>query len=417
MLLFTRRLFPLFVTQFLGAFNDNVFKNSLVILITYSLASGANARLLITIASGLFILPFFIFSATAGQLADKYDRAFIARITKIIEVLVMIMATFGFYIGNASVLIGILFASGVQSTFFGPVKYAILPQLLAKDELLTGNAYIESGTFLAILLGTIIGGLLIILPNGPQLVSYTLLSIAVFGVLASRYIPKAPAPDKSLSINPNIATETIKILRYCRHNMRVLYCILAISWFWLIGATFLAQFPTFVKDYLHAEAKIVTLFLTLFTVGIAIGTFLCAKLQRGQIKTFLVPYAAIGMSVFIIDLYFASNHKFYNNLHALLSYEQFLHMVPSMRVMLDILLLSIFGGVYIVPLYTVVQHESDNRFRARIIAGLNVYNALFMVTSALFVIAMLTFQRSIPEAFLALGIFNIIVVLLLFRFL
>lgn len=417
MLFFSRRLFPLFVTQFLGAFNDNVFKNSLVILITYSLASGEKARMLITIAAGLFILPFFIFSATAGQLADKYDRAFIARMTKILEVIVMIMAAVGFYIGNPWLLIAILFASGMQSTFFGPVKYAMLPQLLAKRELLSGNAYIESGTFLAILLGTIMGGLLIILPNGPQLVSYTLLVVALFGVLASRYIPLAPAPEKSLRINLNIIVETATILRYCKHNMRVFYCILAISWFWLIGATFLAQFPTFVKDHLHAEAKVVTLFLTLFTVGIAIGTFICARLQRGQIKTSLVPYSAIGMSVFIIDLYFSSGHQLYSNLHALLSYEQFIHMTPSIRVMLDILLLAVFGGIYIVPLYTVVQHESDNRYRARIIAGLNVYNALFMVLSAVFVIIMLTMRRTIPEAFLALGISNIIVIFLIFRLL
>ncbi len=417
MLILSRKLFPLFATQFLGAFNDNVFKNALVILISYSLASGANARLLITIAAGLFILPFFIFSATAGQLADKYNRTHIAQWTKVAEIVVMLTAASGFYLGNSWLLISILFASGVQSTFFGPVKYAILPQLLSKQELLAGNAYVESGTFLAILLGTILGGLLIILPNGSQLVSYVLLIIAILGFISSRYIPNAPAPDSTICIKPNIVIETIKILKYCTTNRKVFYCILAISWFWLIGATFLAQFPTFVKDYIHAEAKVVTLFLTLFTIGIAIGSFICATLQRGQIKTTLVPYAAIGMSLFMIDIYFASNHKVYNNLHALLSIQQFIHMGPSIRIIIDILCLAICGGIYIVPLYTIVQHDSENRYRARIIAGLNVYNSFFMVVSALYVIGILAMNRTIPEAFLILGIFNIFATILVYKFL
>lgn len=419
LLLFTKRLLPLFITQFLGAFNDNVYKNALVILITFSIAehTGENAQALITIAAGLFILPFFIFSAPAGQLADKYDRAAIARWVKVAEIIIVLIAALAFYLENTWFLIAVLFILGVQAAFFGPVKYAILPQLLQKEELLSGNAYIESGTFLAILLGTITGGLIILTQHGSTLVSSTLLLAALCGYWASIYIPRAPAPMPDLIFNHNILHETIKILRYSYNNKRIFYYILSISWFWLIGSTFLAQFPTLVKNHLHTEARVVTMFLTLFAIGISIGSFICAKLQRGAIKITLVPIAALGMSIFMVDLYFCTQHEIYNNVHELLSIEVFINMFPSKRIILDMLLIAICGGIYIVPLYTLVQHESDPQYRARIIAALNVQNALFMVISAIFTLGMLAIGRTIPEVLLTLGVMNLIVAGLIFKFL
>lgn len=419
LLLFTKRLLPLFITQFLGAFNDNIYKNALVILITYSIAehTGENAQVLITIAAAVFILPFFIFSAPAGQLADKYDRAAIARWVKVAEIFIMLLAALAFYLENTWFMIAVLFILGVQSAFFGPVKYAILPQLLSKEELLAGNAYVEAGTFLAILFGTITGGLLILTPNGIMLVSVSLFLVALCGYWASIYIPNAPAPMPNLSLNPNILQETIKILSYSYNDKRIFYYILSISWFWLIGATFLAQFPTLVKNHLHTQAAVVTIFLTLFAVGISIGSFICAHLQRGAIKTTLVPIAALGMSLFMFDLYLGTKHEVYHNLHGLLSIESFLNMLPSKRIMLDMLLIAICGGIYIVPLYTLVQHESDPLYRARVIAALNVQNALFMVISAVFTLTMLAVGRTIPEVILTLGGMNLIVTVLIFRYL
>lgn len=414
-LLATRRFLPLFLTQFLGAFNDNLFKNALIILITYTIAtnSGQNSQILVTIAAGLFILPFFLFSALAGQIADKFDRAMITRVVKIFEILIMIFASIGFIWQNAWFLISILFASGIHSTFFGPIKYALLPQHLHTNELLSGNAYIEAGTFLAILLGTICGGLLIIQINGVYFVCYGLLLVAVIGYITSRYIPAAPAPMPKLHINYNLLQETIRIIAYSKKNARVFTTIIFISWFWFIGATFLAQLPSFVKNYLHTEANIVTLFLTLFSIGIAIGSFICNRLLRGAIKSTYVPLAMLGMSIFIADLYFASTNKVFFNLPALLSWQQFLHMHISWRLIFDLLAVAICGGIYIVPLYTILQHIADKQYMARIIAATNIFNALFMVLSALFTLGFLALHRTIPEVFLAIAVVNFIILLLM----
>lgn len=411
MLITSKRFLPLFVTQFLGAFNDNLLKNALVILITYNLAvsGGQNPQILVTIAAGVFILPFFLFSALAGQLADKYDRALIARIVKLFEIIIMLLATIGFTLQNAWFLITVLFASGVHSTFFGPVKYALLPQQLHPNELLLGNAYIEAGTFLAILLGTICGGVMIILPHGAYIVSICLLCIAIAGYFSSCIIPKAPAPVPRLVINHNIISETLRLIRYSRMQKKILITILCISWFWFIGAIFLAQLPSFVKNYLHSEAKIVTLFLTIFSLGIGLGSFICNKLLRGAIKTTYVPLATFGMSLFILDLYLCSKNDIFFNLHGLLSWERFLHLKISWRIMLDLLFIAVCGGIYIVPLYTMLQHNSDKNFMARTIAANNIFNALFMVLAALFTLGMLAISKSIPDVFLTMGIINFII--------
>lgn len=413
-LLSTQRFLPLFVTQFLGAFNDNLLKNALVIMITYDLASASyDPQFLVTIAAGAFILPFFLFSTIAGQLADKYDRAKIARIVKLFEILIMLVASIGFYLKNPWFLIAILFASGTHSTFFGPIKYALLPQHLYPNELLSGNAYIEAGTFLAILLGTICGGVLIISQFGTLLVSICLLLIAVIGYVASLFIPKSPAPSPLLAINYSILRESINLTKYSRKNKYVILSIMCISWFWFIGALFLAQIPTFVKSSLHTEARVVTLFLTIFSVGIGVGSFLCSKLMRGAIKLTYVSLAALGLSLFTIDLYVCSTDIIFFNTHGLYSIQSFMSFGISWRIIADLLLIAICGGIYIVPLYTALQHYSDKNYLARMIATNNIFNALFMVIAVIFTLVMLHIGRTIPEVFLTMAIINIFVAIYL----
>lgn len=416
---YTRRFLPLFSTQFFGAFNDNVLKNALVILITYTISvrSGTNAQALVTIAAGLFILPFLLFSATAGQVADKYDRAHIARIIKLIEIIIMLLASICFYLEHAWGLICVLFLSGLHSTFFGPIKYALLPQHLATQELLSGNAFIESATFLAILLGTIVGGVLIVLGNGVVYVSSCLLLVAVLGYVSSLFIPKAAAPMPELHIAYNLYGATKQIIGYSMDTKSVFFSILASSWFWFLGATYLSQFSIYVKDYLHTEAIVVTFLLAMFSIGIGVGSLLCVKFLRGKISTALVVPSLLVMSLFMIDLYFASNSNVYFNTHGLLSYQQFLHMIESKRILLDVFLISICAGVYIVPLYAIMQHDSDVKFRARIIAANNVLNALFMVGSTIYVLVLLHFNISLLTIFLILGIVNILVALYIRRYL
>ncbi len=418
-LIASRRFLPLFLTQFLGAFNDNVLKNALVILITYKIAyeTGDNAQVLVTIAAGVFILPFFLFSATAGQLADKYERTRIVRIVKIVEILIMLLASLGFIAHNSWYLIIVLFAAGMHSTFFGPLKYALLPQLLAKSELINANAYISGATFIAILLGTICGGLLILNDSGEFVISLILISIAVLGYITCILIPYAPAPDPGLKININILQETGKIIKYAKANQRVFIAVLGISWFWLLGATFLSQFPNFVKNVIHAEAKVVTIFLLLFSIGVALGSFICSTILRGKITSKFVPYAALGISIFTLDLYFACGNQMYFNINGLLSYQVFLHMQPSIRIMLDILLIAVSAGIFIVPLYAIVQHESNSIYLARIIAANNVLNALFMVVSAAFTLSMLSFARGIPDVFFTIAIVNIFVGWMIYNYL
>ncbi|MDE3060647.1 MAG: MFS transporter [Pseudomonadota bacterium] len=406
MFLFSRRFLPLFLTQFLGALNDNLLKNALVMLVTYRIAtqSGENAQLLVTLAAGIFILPFFLFSATAGQLADKYDRARLTRIIKIAEIVIMLLATIGFAMENSAFLLLALFCMGMHSTFFGPIKYALLPQHLHEGELLPGNAWIEAGTFLAILLGTILGGVLVLQQGGTLLVSGALLTCAVLGYISSRFIPHAPGPEPLLAVSLNLWRETWHIVDFSRVNARVFRCILGISWFWLVGATFLSQFPTYVKDVLHAESGIVTLFLTAFSVGIGVGSFLCSRLLGGHIKSTYVPLACLGMTLFGVDLYFAS--QFPITAGGLVNLRQFLESEGSRRIVIDLFLLAVSAGLYIVPLYAIMQHDSAAEHRARIIAANNILNALFMVAAAIATMLMLSASFTTPQVFLIVSLAN-----------
>jgi 1-acyl-sn-glycerol-3-phosphate acyltransferase len=414
-LLTQQRFGPLFVTQFLGAFNDNLFKNALVVLLTFQATSWTTLApaLLSNLAAGVFILPYFLFSASAGQLADKYDRARLTRQVKVLEILIMGVALAGFLAHSLVILMGALFLLGCHSTLFGPVKYALLPQHLHADELVGGNALVEAGTFVAILLGTLGGGLLAAAPQGPLWISGGGMLVALLGYLSSRGIPSAPAPDPQLRINPNPLTETWRNIGFARQNRPVYLAILGISWFWLYGALFLAQFPGYARGVLGGEEGCVTLLLASFTVGIGLGSMLCEKLSGGIVEIGLVPLGSIGLSLFGLDLAWASPS-------ALSSPEAqplgvLLAQPGMLRILLDLVLIGLFGGLFIVPLYAMMQSRSAEAQRARVIAANNILNALFMVVGALGAAALLSAGLSIPALFAVGAVMNAAVALYIYR--
>ncbi len=413
-LLKTRRFAPLFGTQFLGAFNDNLYKNALIVLLTFQSAQWTTLapELLANLAAGIFILPFFLFSATAGQLADKYDKALIARLTKLLEVAIMAVAAAGFWLHSLPVLMTALFLLGLQAALFGPVKFAILPQHLHPDELVGGNALIEAGTFVAILVGTLAGGLLAGAVAQPMWIAVGGLLVAVLGYLTSRDIPPAPAPDPGLKINLNPITETWNNINFARSNRTVFLSILGISWFWLYGALFLAQFPAYTKNVLGGGEATVTLLLAIFTLGIGLGSLLCERKSGKHVEIGLVPFGSIGLTLFGIDLYFASPVGLVGNgTHELLA----LLSIPAIwRVLFDLMMLGVFGGFFIVPLYALVQIRSAPEQRARIIAANNILNALFMVVGALGAAAALGAGLSIPALFGLAALLNALVAIYIY---
>jgi len=403
----TRRFWPLFLTQFLGAANDNLFKNALVILILYRLGQGGgiNPQILVTAAAGIFILPFFLFSANAGQLADKFEKSQMIRWIKFFEICIMASAVFGLHVGSVNILLSVLFMMGMQSAYFGPLKYSILPDHLAEDELIGGNALIEAGTFLAILLGTIAGGLLILADNGIMIVSIAIVGLACLGWLSSFFIPTAPAPMPDINVGLNVFSGTWKIVGMARQRRDVFLSILGISWFWLVGATFLAQFPALAKVVLGADETVVTLFLTVFSIGIGLGSLLCNRLLNGEISAKFAPFGALGMTVFILDLYSVSSSLPFPD-QGLIGFRQFLDDPVSWRLLADLLGISISGGVFIVPLYAILQSRSPKEQRSRIIAANNIINAAFMVTGALAASIMLTLHLTVPEVFFVIAVLN-----------
>ncbi len=410
-LLKTQRFLPLFLTQFLGAFNDNIFKNALIILITYSVAenSALSPQIMITIAAGIFILPFFLFSATAGQLSDKYNKAKLIQVIKFIEILLMVCASIGFFLNSISLLLIVLFLMGAQSAFFGPVKYGILPDQLHQDELIGGNALVEAGTFISILIGTILGGLLILTDEGSAIISALVISVSLIGWLCSLYIPATQAAAPQLTLKYNIFIETHAIIQHVRQNPVVFRSILGISWFWLFGATFLSQFPTFTKDIIGGNEQVVTLFLAIFSIGIGIGSLFCNKLLKGEIAATYVPLGILGMTIFTVDLYFASGNVTTRNEAALIGILTYLDAFTHWRILIDLLGLAVCGGIYIVPLYAIIQNHTEAAYRSRTIAGNNIMNALFMVASAVGISLMLANNFSVTEVFLTIAILNSLV--------
>jgi acyl-[acyl-carrier-protein]-phospholipid O-acyltransferase/long-chain-fatty-acid--[acyl-carrier-protein] ligase len=416
----SKRFLPLFVTQFFGAFNDNAFKNAFLIWFTYDVAtnSGINAPMMVTLAAGLFILPFFLFSATAGQFADKYERSYFTRKIKFVEVILMLAVSAGFFLGSIYGLLVVLFMMGVQSTFFGPIKYSLLPEHLNDDELIGGNGLIEGGTFLSILFGTIFGGLIIGTTYGKEMLALALVGFALVGWISSRSIPLAPVGDPNLKIGWNIFRETWKIIGYAQEERTVWLSIIGISWFWFVGAMFLTQFPVFTKQTIGGNEHIVTLFLTIFSVGIGIGSVWCNKLLKGEINGRLVPYGSVGMTVAIAvfvaaSLQYSADRMVYleqvlNYQDRILGLTEFFSVSPaSWGIIGGLLALSVCAGIYIVPLYTIMQHRSDDKYLARIIAAANVINALFMVMASVVALLLFSLSFSSIQILLAVGVLNI----------
>lgn len=414
-LLAQRNFLPLFVTQALGAFNDNLFKNSLIILVTFSIGqqSGYDPRALVAVAGGLFILPFFLFSATAGNIADAHEKSALIRRIKFAEIIITAFAIWALFEQNLYLLMAVLFFLGAQSAFFGPLKYAILPQQLKPEELIGANGLIEGMTFLSILIGSIVGGILILQANGPLLVSVLMALTAIAGYLASRKIPPAPSTVSRIALRLNIFSETARTVKVAAQNKLVFSAILADSWFWFMGSVFLAQLPVYTKDILRGDETVVTFFLALFSIGVAIGSLLCHRLLRGETSAKLAPWAAIGMAVFCADLFFASPTIASSD--TLQSLGGFLHTTSGQRISFDLLAISIAAGLFVVPLFSLVQARSKPEFRARTIAADNIISAATIVLSAIFVIVMAMFDYSIIDVFGSLAILNLVVAALVTR--
>lgn len=411
-LLTQRRFLPFFLAQLSGAFNDNVFKNVLVLLITYQATrfSDLDPNILTNLAAGLFILPFVLFSGLAGQLADRYDKAILIRAIKFAEVLIMILGGIGLASASLALLLTALFLMGMHSAFFGPVKYSILPRVLTDDELTGGNGLVESGTFAAILAGTIVAGLLVAANHDAMTLSVVMVSVALLGFFVSLMVPRAGSADPTLQLRFNPLTTTLETLRFARRKRSVFLSLLGISWFWFFGALLLSQFPNYGKNVLGGSEQVVTVLLTVFSVGVAIGSLLCERMSSGHIEIGLVPFGSIGISLFAADLYFATP-QVTETLRPLLAFAQ----APgSARVLLDLFMLGLFGGFYIVPLYAFIQTRSERTHTSRIVAANNILNALFMVAAAGVAAALLAAGLSIPQLILICSLLNGVVALYIY---
>ncbi len=412
-LLRQRRFAPFFWTQFCGAGNDNLFKFAFTVMVTYQLSVSwlppAMAGLVI---GALFILPFLLFSATSGQLTDKFNKTKMIRFVKNLEIGIMLLAAYGFVQASVPVLLACTFLMGLHSTLFGPVKFAYLPQVLGERELTGGNGMVEMGTFVSILLGNILGGLLVAIPGaGPTYVAVACVAVALLGRAFAQGVPNVPATDPGLVINWNPVTETWRNLKLAHGNIVVFRSLLGISWMWFFGAVFLSQFPSFAKEVLHGNEQVASLLLVVFSIGIGVGSLLCETLSRRQVEIGLVPLGAIGMSVFAIDLYFASR-----SLPAVpeMGLAAFVAQPAHWRVMADLALLSLFAGLYSVPMYALIQMRSQPTHRARIIAANNILNALFMIGSSVIAGALLGAGFTVPQIFLFTGIANAVVAFYIF---
>jgi len=413
-LLKERRFAPFFATQFLGAFNDNIFRNGLIILITFQGVQilGLNTSQLTNIAGALFILPFFLFSAISGQLADKYEKSRLIRRIKLVEIGLMSIATVAFLTDSYSILFFVLFLMGCQSTLFGPVKYAYLPQQLVVEELVGGNALVESGTYLAIICGLIVGGVSIAIDPGNQLIlTACLLGVAILGYLASRAIPETSPVDPDLKISWNVWRETGRIISFARADRGVFLSILGISWFWFFGSAMTLQIPAYTLDILNGNEAVTTVLLVAFAVGVGIGSLLCERLSGHRIELGLVPFGTIGLTFFAIDLFFAQPSR---HVEAVSSVAEFIGRTGSMRVLFDLAMLGAFGGLYSVPLYAYIQQQAERHHLSRIIAANNIINSLFMVLAAGLAIGLLAAGLSIPQFFVVLGIMNAIVAIYIY---
>lgn len=413
-LLGQRRFAPFFVTQFLGALNDNIFRNGLVILITFQgvRIAGAGASQLANVAGALFILPFFLFSATAGQLADKYEKSMLMRSIKLLEIVLMVLAAFAFVTKSYTVLLVVLFLMGCQSTLFGPVKYAYLPQQLATQELVGGNALVESGTYMAIIFGLIVGGISVAVDYENQIIlSSCLVGTALLGYLASRQVPLTKAVDPGLEINWNAWTETWHIVGFAREKRSVFLSILGISWFWFFGSAMTIQLPAYTLGILNGNEAITTVLLVAFAAGVGAGSLLCERMSGHRIELGLVPFGSIGLSLFAIDLYLTQPDT---HVIAVDAVGDFLARPGSWRILTDLSMLGAFGAFYSVPLYALIQNRTERQHLSRVIAANNIINALFMVAAAVLAFSVLAAGLSIPQFYLILALLNALVAAYIF---
>ncbi|OEF04004.1 MFS transporter [Vibrio genomosp. F10] len=407
-LLTKKRFLPYFVTQFFGAFNDNVFKNTLLLLVAFAAVGSLpfSSNLFINLAAGLFILPFFLFSSTAGVLADKYEKSQLIRITKLFEIGIMCLGAVGFITESYFILLVLLFLMGTQSAFFGPVKYALLPQHLKSDELVSGNALVETGTFLAILLGTLAAGVIASTDHAKYIAALCVIASAIIGYLSSRKIPEAPASAPELEFKWQPIKQTRTTLAIAKSDRVIFQSIMAISWFWFLGATYLTQFPNFTKLHLNGQESAVSLLLALFSVGIALGSLACDKLSNHRIEIGIVPLGSLGISLFGYLMVAAIPEV----LPEFTSFIDFIGYKPLWPVFTYLLLLGASGGVFIVPLYALLQLRAQPKQRAQVIAALNIYNSLLMVGSAILGIVFLSvLEFSIPQLFGLLAVLNLLV--------
>ncbi|MEJ5131757.1 MFS transporter [Acinetobacter sp. MYb177] len=392
-LLSTRRFLPMFITQFFGALNDNVYKQALLLVITYGWINqqAADVSTLNNLAALLFILPYFIFSATAGQIADKFERSQLIRGIKVLEIVIMLIGSAGFLLGNLWLLLLALFMMGTHSTFFGPIKYAILPEILKPNELMSGNALFQSGTSIAILIGMILGGAVISVSQGNLIwISLTVVIIAVLGYFSSRFILKQKISSPDLKIDWNFFRTSFQTLKYAKSLPLIFMILLGNSWYWFYGATYLTQIPQLTQQNLHASENVVSLLLTFFSVGIGVGSLLCRRIGGSEVNIKMVPIGAIGLTLFAF--YLALSLAFVpERTGAMMNVaDMFNHGAIYYHVMLAVTLLGISGGFYIVPLYAMMQAYSPRSHRARVVAANNILNAVFMVSSAIFSIIILS---------------------------
>ncbi|MBQ3653496.1 MAG: MFS transporter [Synergistaceae bacterium] len=413
-LLFVRRFMPLFLTQFLGAFNDNFFKSALMMLITYRIgdAAGVDPRILVNAAAGIFILPFFVFAPTASDLADKYDRSDLMRWVKFAEIVVMSGAFFGFWLGNVWVLMVVLFLMGAQSAFFSPAKYSILPQHLREDELIAGNGLIQMGTYLAILTGTIAGGLMILRENGIYWVGGLAVSIAAAGWLSSMFIPPTKPIDPKREVSFKVVQRTIEMFREIVPMRKVFGSMLAISWFWLVGSVFLAQFPTYSRMILGTDESVATAFLAIFSCGIGIGSMFCDSILKGKVTAKFVPSAAYGIAIASVLLWWVSDRPPVAPGTPIIGAWEFFSKPENFMITACLFVIAFCGGLYIVPLYAVMQTRAPEEKVSSVIACSNISDSIFMAVAALGAGVLISWGVSIPQLFLTMGPTTFIVGLL-----
>jgi 1-acyl-sn-glycerol-3-phosphate acyltransferase len=412
-LLGSRRFAPFFATQALGAFNDNAFRQGMIVLIGFHLGlSIETASTYAMIAPAIFIVPFFLFSASAGQIAEKFEKTRLIRYVKLFEIAAMLLAVYAFHAHQVWLLFVVLFLMGLHSTVFGPIKYAILPQALEPRELVGGNGLVEMGTSIAVLLGMMGGGSLMALGDfGATAASILVVSVAVIGYLTSRAIPTAPATAPDLKFNFNAAGETLRVMRYVASNRTIFNAVLGISWFWFFGTVFTAQLPGYTQVFLGGGESVLNLTLALFSIGVGVGSLLCERLSGHKVEIGLVPFGSIGMTVFAVDLYFA--RPVASTLHGL-GMGAFLTAPGSWRIVLDLILIGLFAGLYIVPLFALVQSRTERRELSRVIAGNNILNALFMVLAAALGLGLTALGLTVPQIFLCVAVLNAIVAIYIY---